>query len=43
MKTEARAMPDFSRPFMAMPSARPLTNPITPKLGRKKGVKRARM
>ena len=40
--TEARPVPDFSRPFMAMPSGRALTNPVTPKLGRKKVAKRVR-
>ncbi|GAX84659.1 hypothetical protein CEUSTIGMA_g12080.t1 [Chlamydomonas eustigma] len=40
LKIEARPVPDFSRPFMAMPSARPLTNPVTPKFGKK--AKRAR-
>ncbi|KAG1660650.1 hypothetical protein FOA52_008010 [Chlamydomonas sp. UWO 241] len=29
----ARAVPDFSRPFMALPSAKPLTNPVSPALG----------
>eukprot|EP00955_Chlamydomonas_euryale_P110622 366009-Chlamydomonas_euryale.AAC.40 len=37
----ATPMPDFSRPFMAMPSGRKLTHPVSPKFGRK-GGKRGR-
>lgn len=42
MVVHARPVPDFTRPFMAMPSERALTNPVTPKLGRKGGGKRSR-
>lgn len=42
MVVHARPVPDFTRPFMAMPSERPLTNPVTPKLGRKRSGKRSR-
>jgi len=33
---EARPVPDFSKPFMALPSGKKLTCPHSPKLGRKK-------
>ncbi|KAG1675786.1 hypothetical protein FOA52_012442 [Chlamydomonas sp. UWO 241] len=37
LKPKARPVPDFSRPFMAMPSGKRLTNPITPKFGKTGG------
>ncbi len=39
LKVQARPVPDFSRPFLAMPSRRQLTNPVTPSFGRKRPVR----